>query len=68
MVRNVGGLDRGLRILVGIGLLSLVFALEGGLRWIGLVGLVPIVTGLFGYCPLYAVLGLATCPIGKRGG
>jgi hypothetical protein len=67
MVRNVGGIDRGLRILVGIGLLSLVFTLEGGLRWVGLIGLVPILTSLAGYCPLYTVLGLSTCPVRRTG-
>jgi len=62
MKSNVGGIDRVLRILVGIGVLALVFVLEGGARWWGLVGLVPLATGLFGFCPAYTLLGLNTCP------
>ena len=62
MKLNVGGVDKGIRIALGIVLLSLVVLLEGSIRWIGLVGIVPLVTGLVGYCPLYSVLGVDTCP------
>lgn len=65
MRRNVGSIDKGLRIVVGIGLLSLLFLLEGNARWLGLIGLVPLGTALIGYCPLYSVLGLSTCPAGS---
>jgi hypothetical protein len=58
---NVGVVDKVVRIVVGLGLLSLVFVLEGNVRWLGLIGLVPLATGLIGYCPLYSVLGLSTC-------
>jgi hypothetical protein len=51
MKKNEGPLDRTLRIIVGLGLLSLVFIGPQSL-W-GLVGLVPLVTGLTGFCPLY---------------
>ena len=56
---NVGGIDRILRIVVGLVLLALVFV---GPRtpW-GLLGVVPLVTGLFRICPLYSLLGLRTC-------
>lgn len=63
MIRNVGGIDRILRIVVGLVVLSLVFVLDGGARWWGLVGLVPLATGLFRNCPLYSLLGLSTCPL-----
>lgn len=63
MNANVGGIDRVLRIVVGIAVLSLVFVLDGPARWWGLVGLVPLFTGLVRFCPLYAVLGLNTCPM-----
>ena len=66
MKANVGGIDRVLRILAGIGLLSLVFLLEGSSRWWGLVGLVPLATGLFSFCPLYPLLGVSTCPLEKK--
>jgi len=54
-------IDRVLRVVVGLGLLSLVFVLEGNLRWLGLVGLVPLVTGAFSFCPAYKLIGLSTC-------
>lgn len=58
---NVGGIDRLLRIVVGIVLLSLAFV---GPRtpW-GLIGIVPLVTGLFSTCPLYSLLGIRTCKV-----
>ncbi|MGR3761827.1 YgaP family membrane protein [Roseobacteraceae bacterium NS-SX3] len=65
MPRNEGTLDRILRIILGLVLLSLVFA--GPQTYWGLIGLVPLLTGLAGYCPLYRLLGLSTCPLEKRG-
>jgi hypothetical protein len=62
MKRNVGGIDKTLRIIVGLGLLSLLFILEGNARWFGLIGLVPLATAFAGFCPLYAILGVSTCP------
>lgn len=58
---NVGGLDKVIRIIAGIGLISLFFVLKGDARWLGLIGVVPLATGLVGYCPLYSVLGFSTC-------
>jgi len=66
MKTNVGGIDRFLRIVIGVGVISLVFILEGSLKWLGLVGLVPLLTGLFGYCPVYALLGISSCPLKSR--
>lgn len=57
---NVGALDRALRILVGVVLIALVAMQVIGL-W-GLIGVVPLLTGALGSCPLYAVLGIRTCP------
>lgn len=62
MTRNVGGIDRLLRIVVGLVLLSLIFVIEGAARWWGLLGLVPLLTGLSRTCPLYSVFGINTCP------
>lgn len=67
MTTNVGGIDRVLRIVVGIAVLALFFVLEGNARYWALVGLVPLFTGLFRTCPLYSVIGVNTCPM-KRGG
>jgi len=61
MTKNVGNVERVIRVLAGLGILSLLFILEGNARWWGLVGLVPIATGALGYCPPYAMLGINTC-------
>lgn len=61
MKKNEGKVDRILRILVGLGLISLVFV--GPQSMWGLVGIVPLATGVFGFCPLYKVFGFNTCPI-----
>jgi Inner membrane protein YgaP-like, transmembrane domain len=66
MKTNVGGIDKVLRIVVGIGLLSLIFIVDGPAKWWGLVGLVPLGTVLFGSCPLYALFGLSTCPLENK--
>jgi hypothetical protein len=57
---NVGGIDRVLRIVVGVVLLALVFV--GPKTPWGWLGVVPLVTGLFSTCPLYSLVGLNTCP------
>ena len=61
MSRNVGNIDRTIRIIVGLALLSLFYFLEGNVRWWGLIGLGPIATAAFGYCPPYAWMGINTC-------
>jgi hypothetical protein len=65
MAANVGGIDRTLRIVVGIVVLALLFVLEGNARYLGLVGLVLVATGLFRFCPAYTLLGINTCPMKK---
>ena len=65
MNANVGGMDRILRIVVGVVLLSLFFILEGNARYIGLLGIVLIATGIFRFCPAYTLLGMNTCPMKK---
>lgn len=64
MKTNEGKWDRILRVLLGLGLLSLVFI--GPQTLWGLAGLVPLVTGLIGFCPLYKIFGLNTCPLSSR--
>ena len=65
MAANVGGIDRALRIVVGIVLIALYFVLQGPVRYVGLLGLVALFTGLVSFCPLYALLGINTCPMKK---
>jgi hypothetical protein len=66
MVFNVCALDRALRVILGIALLSVLAVLDNPARWIGLIGLVPLVTGVIGWCPAYRLLGIDTCRIGSR--
>ena len=58
--RNENTLDRGIRVVLGLALLSL--TVVGPATLWGLVGLVPLITGLIGRCPLYALFGISTCP------
>lgn len=68
MKANVGGIDRVLRIVAGLGLLSLVFVLPEPNRWWGLIGIVPLATGFMRFCPVYPLLGVSTCPAKGAGG
>ncbi len=63
MKTNEGGLDRVLRIVVGVALIAL--TLMGTIGAWGWIGVVPLVTGAVGTCPLYSVLGLSTCAVKK---
>lgn len=58
---NEGTIDRVVRILVGLALLSL--TVVGPKTLWGLVGLVPLLTGIVGTCPLYSVFGISTCTL-----
>jgi hypothetical protein len=63
---NVGSFDRIARIVVGLAILSLFFLYPAASwHYVTLIGFVPLLTGLFGTCPLYTVLGLSTCPAQK---
>jgi len=62
---NEGTLDRGLRVLVGLGVLALAFV--GPKTPLGYLGLVPLLTGAIGWCPLYTILGINTCGVRKAG-
>jgi hypothetical protein len=62
MKANVGGIDRILRIVVGLALVA--WALMGGPVW-AWIGIVPLATGAVGFCALYPLLGINTCPTKK---
>jgi hypothetical protein len=64
MKLNVGGIDRLLRIVVGLALIAL--AAFGMVGWWGYLGVIPLATGLFRFCPAYTLLGMNTCPLNKR--
>ncbi len=63
MKSNVGGIDRILRIVAGIVLITL--AATGMVGVWGWIGVVPLLTGLIGWCPAYPLLGMSTCPMKK---
>ena len=58
---NVGGIDRILRIVVGAVLIGL--AATGTVGLWGYIGIAPLLTGLVGWCPPYALLGWKTCSV-----
>jgi hypothetical protein len=62
---NVGIWDRVLRVVVGLVLLAYAMRLgfpATGWNWVGWIGVIPFVTGAVGNCPLYSLLGIASCP------
>lgn len=68
---NVGGIERPLRIVVGVvalgvGAFGALSAVGAGVAFV--VGTIALVTGAIGYCPLWTVLGINTCPMtpGKK--
>ncbi len=64
MQTNEGGIDRILRIVAGLVLLGL--TLSGNIGVWGWVGVVPLATGALGWCPIYKLLGLNTCPMKSK--
>ena len=58
---NIGGLDRILRIIAGLAFIGL--AVSGTIGVWGWIGVVPLLTGLFKFCPAYAIFGISSCPM-----
>ena len=64
--KNIGSIDRALRIIVGLALLAGFFLnADAAYRWLYLIGIIPLATGLMSNCPLYSIFGLSTCPLKK---
>ena len=63
MKKNVGSIDAIVRILIGLAIIGFAFTLEGPMRWIGLAAIIPFATAAVGFCPLYTLLGINTCPV-----
>ena len=63
MKLNVGGIDRILRIVVGVVLIAL--AATGTVGWWGWLGVIPLATSVFRFCPAYTLIGANTCPLKK---
>ena len=64
MSPNVGGIDKVLRIVIGVVLIGL--AASGRIGAWGYIGILPLLTGLFSRCGLYSLLGINTCPMDKK--
>ncbi len=65
MPKNLGSLDRSLRLIAGLVLISLVFVgPQTAWGWIGIIGLL---TAAIGYCPLYSLFGFNSCPLKRNG-
>jgi len=64
MKANEGTVDRALRAIAGLVLIGL--AVTGTIGVWGWIGVVPLLTGLVGFCPAYAILGMNTCPAEKK--
>lgn len=63
-MKNVGGIDRILRIVVGAAILGWGAYAQ---NWWGLIGAVPLLTGLMGWCPPYSLMGINTSSTKKEG-
>ena len=59
MKTNEGNTDRIIRIALAVVIFGLGLAAQS---WLGLIGFIPLLTGLVGWCPLYSIFGLSTCP------
>jgi hypothetical protein len=53
-IMNIEIWERIVRVVIGLALLSVIAFVEGRIRWVGLFGLIPLLTGLIGWCPIYA--------------
>lgn len=65
MTKNLGTIDRALRVIIGLVLIAYAIPLglpNTGWNWVGWIGLVPLVTAFTGSCPLYSLLGVSSCP------
>ena len=60
---NEGTIDRALRVIAGLVLISL--AATGTVGAWGWIGVLPLLTGLIGFCPAYTIFGMSTCPMKK---
>jgi hypothetical protein len=69
MTTNVGMADRLIRIVIGLALIAFALHLgfpDTGWNWVGWIGVIPLLTAVFGVCPVYSLLGLSTCPLSQR--
>ena len=63
MSKNIGGIDRVLRVIAGLVLIAYAVPIgfpSTGWNWVGWIGVIPLVTALIGACPLYSMIGVST--------
>jgi hypothetical protein len=60
MEKNVGSADKVVRVIIGLGLLSMLLWVQGDAKWWGLIGIVPLFTVAASWCPAYAIFGIRT--------
>lgn len=58
--KNVGGIDRSLRIVLGLAIAGAGVYFQS---WWGLLGIAILLTGIFSFCGLYSLIGVSTCPV-----
>ena len=58
MTKNVGGIDRVLRAIVGVTVIAWGVMTN---NWLGTIGAIPLITALIGWCPAYPILGFSSC-------
>ncbi|MCF6322305.1 MAG: DUF2892 domain-containing protein [Rhizobiaceae bacterium] len=67
MTKNMGNIDRILRLIVGAALIAYALGYFGAgpYTWVGWIGVVPLLTALVGSCPAYSLFGISSCPAKK---
>ena len=60
---NTGCIDRALRVVIGLALITM--AATGTVGMWGWIGIIPLLTGLVGFCPTYTIMGINTCRVKK---
>jgi len=63
MKKNVGSIERAVRVLLGLAVISMAFV--GPMSPWAYLGIIPLATGLIGWCPPYALFGISTCKVSK---
>ena len=65
MQKNMGTVDRTLRVVIGVLLIAYAIPIgfpATGWNWVGWIGVIPLLTAALGVCPAYNLLGISTCP------
>ncbi len=58
MKKNIGSVDKAIRIIIALALFSLYFILAGNARYLAIIGLIPLLTAFISFCPIYKFLNI----------